>query len=91
MSNQIEAENVLKNFFSKKIADGATLGILHSPPEKSVLRKYHCPPIRTLILLYKSLVQSRMDYGVIAYATASKSVVEKINKVARAILRVILG
>ncbi|KZS03634.1 Uncharacterized protein APZ42_033627 [Daphnia magna] len=49
------------------------------------------PPVDTLTLLYKSLVRSKSDYGLIAYGNASKSNLEKINVVSRAIIRTILG
>ena len=49
------------------------------------------PPVKTLVLLYKSLVQSKIDYGIIAYGAASKSRIERVNVAARAILRLILG
>lgn len=49
------------------------------------------PPTKTLLLLFKSLIQSRIDYGLIAYGSASKCHIEKINVVATAILRQILG
>jgi ribonuclease HI len=49
------------------------------------------PSTKTLILLYKSLVQSKIDYGLIAYGMASKSCVERLNVVTRSILRLILG
>jgi ribonuclease HI/exonuclease III len=49
------------------------------------------PPVKTLTLLYKSLVRSKVDYGLIAYGNASRTNIEKINVVCRAIIRTILG
>ncbi|KAK4045845.1 hypothetical protein OUZ56_033904 [Daphnia magna] len=41
--------------------------------------------------LYKILVRSRIDYGLIIYVSASRSNKEKIDVVSRSILRIILG
>jgi predicted component of type VI protein secretion system len=49
------------------------------------------PSIHTLILLFKSLVQSRIDYGLIAYGNASKSNLTRIDVISRTIKRIILG
>ncbi|KZR99609.1 Uncharacterized protein APZ42_004455 [Daphnia magna] len=46
---------------------------------------------QTLVLLHKSLVRSLMDYGAIAYGSASKTNLERVDVVGRAILRNILG
>ncbi len=51
----------------------------------------HGPSIKSLILLFKSLVRSKIDYGLIAYGSAAKSNLSKIEVVVRAILRIILG
>lgn len=56
-----------------------------------IAKAQYGPPIRTLITLYKSLVQSRIDYGSIAYGAASKTSIERVNIASRSILRVILG
>jgi hypothetical protein len=45
------------------------------------------PTTQTLVLLYKSLVRSLMDYGAIAYGSASKTNLERVDVVGRAILR----
>ena len=49
------------------------------------------PPIHSLFTLFKSLVRSRIDYGLILYGSASKTNLSKIDVVARSILRIILG
>ncbi|KZR96395.1 Uncharacterized protein APZ42_009289, partial [Daphnia magna] len=49
------------------------------------------PSTPTLILLFKSLVQSIIDYGLIAYGNTSKTNLEKLDIVHRAIIRIILG
>nr|CAH0112721.1 unnamed protein product [Daphnia galeata] len=49
------------------------------------------PPVKVLTLLFKTLVRSKIDYGLIAYGNASKSNLEKIDIVSRATLRLILG
>jgi hypothetical protein len=49
------------------------------------------PSIKTLVLLFKSLVRSKVDYGLLAYGNASKTNIEKLNIVCRAIIRTILG
>ncbi|KZS18323.1 Uncharacterized protein APZ42_015528 [Daphnia magna] len=49
------------------------------------------PTAKTLVMLYKSLVRSITDYGSIAYGSASKSNLRKIDVIGRTILRTILG
>ena len=49
------------------------------------------PSTKTLILLFKTLVRSKTDYGLIAYGNASKSNLNKIDTACRSILRVIRG
>ena len=44
-----------------------------------------------LTQLFKSLIQSRIDYGLIVYGTAAKSNLVKLDITARQILRIILG
>ena len=44
------------------------------------------PPVKVLILLFKTLVRSKIDYGLIAYGNANKSNLEKIDIVSRATL-----
>lgn len=56
-----------------------------------IARARYGPPTKTLTLLYKSLVQSRVDYGSIAYGTACKTSMEQKNIISGSILRVILG
>ena len=41
--------------------------------------------------LYRSLVRSRIEYGLIAYGSTSKSKLLKLEVVTRSILRIILG
>ena len=48
-------------------------------------------PTRTLIILYKSLIQSKIDYGLIAYGKTSKTTLGKLEIAQRAIISVILG
>jgi hypothetical protein len=45
------------------------------------------PTTQTLVFLYKSLVRSLMYYGAIAYGSASKTNLERVDVVGRAILR----
>ena len=49
------------------------------------------PSFKTLHLLYSSLVQSKIDYGLIAYGTASKTNINKIDIITRTIIRTIMG
>ena len=49
------------------------------------------PSIKTLVLLFKILVRSKVDYGLLAYGYASKASIEKLNIICRAIIRTILG
>jgi hypothetical protein len=49
------------------------------------------PSIKTLVLLFKSLVRSKVDYGLLAYGNASKTNIEKLNIICRSIIRTILG
>ena len=49
------------------------------------------PSMQTLLLLFKSLVRSKIDYGLIAYGSASNTNLQRIDVAVRAILRVILG
>jgi hypothetical protein len=49
------------------------------------------PPTQTLILLFNSLIQSKIDYGLIAYENISKTSLEKRKIALRAIIRIILG
>jgi hypothetical protein len=49
------------------------------------------PSLKSLSTLLKSLVRSRIDYGLIIYGSASESNLLKIDVAARAILRLILG
>jgi hypothetical protein len=48
------------------------------------------PSTQTLMILFKSLVRSKMDYGSIAYGSASRSNLQKLDIARRSILRVIL-
>lgn len=49
------------------------------------------PSTKTLMLFFSSLVKSKLDYGLIAYGTASTSNLRKIDVAVRTILRTILG
>ena len=49
------------------------------------------PSTKTLIHLFKSLVGRVIDYGLIAYGSAARTSLEKIDTTARSILRIILG
>ncbi|XP_072403106.1 uncharacterized protein [Diabrotica undecimpunctata] len=45
----------------------------------------------TLLLLYKSLIRSKLDYGAIAYSTANKSLLKSLDIIHNKSLRLILG
>jgi hypothetical protein len=49
------------------------------------------PSIHTLATLYKTIVRSQIDYGILAYGGASTSTLSKIDVTTRSILRQILG
>jgi ribonuclease HI len=49
------------------------------------------PTVQILIRLFKSLAQSRIDYGLIAYGHTSKNNLDSIDRMHRSILRIILG
>jgi hypothetical protein len=49
------------------------------------------PTVPILIRLFKSLDQSRIDYGLIAYGHSSKNNLDSIDRMPRSILRIILG
>ena len=51
----------------------------------------YAPNIKSLCTLFKSLVRSRIDYGLLAYGSASKTHLQKIDTTSRSILRIILG
>jgi hypothetical protein len=51
----------------------------------------YAPSLKSLSTLFKSLVKSRIDYGLIIYGSASKSNLQKIDVAARSILMLILG
>ncbi len=54
-------------------------------------RSQAVPTTQTLVLLYKSLARSLMDYGAIVYGSARKTNLERVDVVGRAILRNILA
>jgi hypothetical protein len=56
-----------------------------------ISKSSYAPSLKSLATLFKSLVRSRIDYGLIIYGSASKSNLLKIDVAARAILRLILG
>jgi ribonuclease HI len=56
-----------------------------------IAKATHAPSIKSLCILFKSLVRSRMDYGLIVYGSACKTNLLKIDIAARSILRIILG
>ncbi|KAI9552663.1 hypothetical protein GHT06_020534 [Daphnia sinensis] len=56
-----------------------------------IANKEHGPPIQTLLLLFKSLVRSKIDLGQIDYGNANKTNLEKINVVCKSIIRNMLG
>jgi ribonuclease HI len=56
-----------------------------------ICKASYAPSLRSLSSLFKSLVRSRIDYGLIVYGSASKSHLNKIDVAARSILRIILG
>lgn len=45
----------------------------------------------TLLVLYRSLIRSKIDYGGVLYMKASKTLLEKINVVHRRALRICIG
>ncbi|XP_045025199.1 uncharacterized protein LOC123469925 [Daphnia magna] len=49
------------------------------------------PTTHTLMILFKSLVRSKIDYGLIAYGNASKSNLTQLDVISRAIIRIVLG
>lgn len=49
------------------------------------------PSTKTLCPLFKSLVRSKIDYGLIAYGSASKTAISRIDVAARSIIRLIMG
>ena len=49
------------------------------------------PSLKILSLLFTSLVQSKIDYGLIAYGSAAASNLKKLDVISRAIIRIILG
>ena len=58
----------------------------------SVIAKRHSgPSIRTLALLYKTLIRSQADYGLIVYGTAAATHIERLDVALRVSLRTILG
>lgn len=46
---------------------------------------------RTLLMLYRSLVRSRLEYGIVAYGTCHKTTLKKIEVIENTALRVIFG
>ncbi|KZS19750.1 Uncharacterized protein APZ42_013723 [Daphnia magna] len=56
-----------------------------------ITKSTYAPPIRSLCQLFKSLVRSRTDYGLIVYGSACKTNLLKIDVICRTILRMILG
>ena len=49
------------------------------------------PNLQCLLILFKTLVRSIVDYGLIVYGAACASSIEKIDVVLRSIMRLILG
>ena len=49
------------------------------------------PSIQTLVLLYKTLIRSQADYGLIVYGVAAKTHMDKLDAALRISLRTILG
>ncbi len=56
-----------------------------------IAKASYVPSHKSLCTLYKSLVRSRIDYGLIAYGSTSKSNLLKLEVATRSILRIILG
>nr|CAG4637536.1 EOG090X0LJK [Ceriodaphnia reticulata] len=56
-----------------------------------IAKQKYGPNIQTLVLLLKTLVRSKIDYGLIAYSSASKSNVDKIDVVVHGFLRMLLN
>ena len=49
------------------------------------------PSIKALLIIYKSLVRSIIDYGLIVYSTAAKTNIVKLDRIQNSFLRIILG
>jgi hypothetical protein len=56
-----------------------------------IAKASYAPSHKSLCTLYKSLVRSRIDYGLIAYGSTNKTNLLKLEVVTRSILRIILG
>lgn len=54
-------------------------------------QKFAPPPLKTLVTLFKSLVRSKIDYGLPVYASASKTHINKLDIIHRSFLRIILN
>jgi len=58
----------------------------------SVIAKRHTgPSVKTLLLLYKTLIRSQADYGLIVYGTAAATHIERLDVALRVSLRTTLG
>lgn len=60
-------------------------------PIKIIINSQSGTQTNTLILLYKSLTRSKIDYGSILLTTASKALKNKLETPQNVILRIILG
>ena len=56
-----------------------------------ITRSRSGPALPALLTLYKSLVRSSIDYGLIVYGSASKSLLAELDKVQNIFLRLMLG
>lgn len=66
---------------------------MHSPQNafSIITKSTYAPRIKSLCTLYKSLVRSHIDYGLLIYGSACNSNLLKIDVVSCSIFRLILG
>ena len=57
----------------------------------TIARRHYGPSIKALICLYKALIRSQADYGLIVYGCAPKTHIDKLDAAVRVSLRTILG
>ena len=56
-----------------------------------ITRSRSGPDLPALLTLYKALVRSCIDYGLIVYGSASKSLLSELDKVQNVFMRLMLG
>ena len=57
----------------------------------TIARRHYGPSIKALVCLYKALIRSQADYGLVVYGTAAKTHIDKLDAALRVSLRTILG